>query len=294
MSGLVVHGTLGEDWRKLLAEQLATGLARGNFALVQSAPVTCVEAACLRQICSEHGAAYLIVPQVTSDTHDHQVTLEVVDARTGEVVVEASEPCAVCGMHEFGEVVADQAARLRERLDALVVDPPMLAVRGASGEVVVTVDGQGVGITPLLVEVSPGRHQVHASKVGHHPERRQFLAVGGVTETMSFSLTPVLYPGARRRRWGWASLGVGLPVLGAGITLLAVDGTSAPGKRCQGDNLDRVGACRYEHTTLAAGLAVSIGGVISATIGVVFLATHRSTGTRARVQARRDGLRVWF
>jgi TolB-like protein len=299
---LQVEGELGEDWQRRLAEGVLEGLSRGNFDvlapadLVALAPdvATCSDAACWARVAAAADARYLVRTVVrVQEARDYTVRVALLDGRTGAVVAEVSEPCQVCGMQEVRELVADESATLRKKLDDLVRGSPVLVVSSTPEPARVLVDGELIGETPLRREVTEGRHVARAEKEGFVPMEREFLAVAGVEETLAFRLDPLPDTRRRHRPWGWASLGVGLATLVPGITFLALDERPAPGDRCTGANVDPSGNCRYRYDTLVPGIALTVAGAVITSVGVaVLVATRRKRGQRKpRATASLAGVR---
>ena len=90
----------------------------------------------------------------------YDVGLQLVDVQSGDVVAEVAEVCNVCGVQEVREVVADQAAALRKKLDDLVTGPPVVTIDTAPAGAIVTIDGEPAGDRELMEafdEIDAGR-----------------------------------------------------------------------------------------------------------------------------------------
>lgn len=299
---LLVEGRLGEDWQRELGQGVLDGLQRGDFDVlapddvVAIAPdaATCTDAACWGSVAASAKAAYLVRTIVTAGEDRHyDVAITLIDAREGSVVAETSEVCEVCGMQEVRELVADESAALRKKLDDLVTGPAMLVVSSVPDDARVLVDGELVGVTPLRREVTAGRHIARAEKEGYVAVEREFLAVAGVEERVELRLAALPDRRRRHRPWGWVALGVGAAALVPGITFLALDERPAPGDRCTGNNVDAAGNCRFRYDTFVPGIALTVTGAVLASIGVaVLVATRSRRGEgRRRVAAHGVGLR---
>ncbi len=282
-----VDGQLGSQWKLQLEEGIAEGLGRGQFDVVVS-EVGCPDHACWSGIASTHTARFVVRTVVSADDRNYEVTISLLDPRSGETVAQATESCQLCGMLEVRGVVTDQAAVLRAKLDGLATEPPVVVVRSVPSEAVVFIDGEPVGATPVRREVTAGEHVVRAQKHGHASSERQFEAVAGVEETLTLTLEPLPDLAPRVRPWGYVGLGLGGASLATGVTLLVLDERPAPGDRCTGANVDAQGTCRYRWNTLTPGLVFTVSGAV-----VVLASTALLIAMRSRGASRRAARSTW-
>lgn len=92
--------------------------------------------------------------------------------------------------------------------------PPRLDIRGANGAEV-NIDGRSVGDTPFSIplEVTPGRHFISVSSLGHKPYAAELDFKHGATTVVELEL-----PATNQRRIGYATITVaGLALAGAAV-----------------------------------------------------------------------------
>ena len=213
---LRVEGELNPGWVPTLAAGVSEGLERGDFVLVPSASGHCDEAACFVELAAAGPADFLVRSVVVvGEDRTYTVRLQLIAGSSGEVLVEAAEPCELCGFDEVRDLVADESATLRTKIDDLVRGTPVFIVETVPLGARVFIDGEEVGASPLRREVVAGRHIARAEKDGYAPLERDVLAVDGVEERIVLALQPL--PERRRnlRPWGWVGLGVGVAGLAA-------------------------------------------------------------------------------
>lgn len=293
-----VEGELGEELRRRLDEALIEGLQRGAFEVV-AASGDCGDAACWVGVADSAEVGYLVRATIAAEARTYAVDVSVIDGRDGSVVAASSEVCEVCGALAVRELVADQAAGLRKKLDDLVAGAPRVVVRSAPQGAVVQIDRETVGRAPVKRELAEGKHVARAELDGYVAVEREFLAVPGVEETITLQLEPLPDIRPKLRPWGWVLIGGGIASVTAGVTFLALHRRPAPGDRCDGDNLDAQGNCRFRFDTVVPGAVLTAaGGIII--IGGAFVAAltgPRRGARRAKRSARRfpvgRGRMVW-
>lgn len=97
-----------------------------------------------------------------------------------------------------------------------------IAVRCDQAGVSITLDGEPLIACPGAAErkVKPGRHQLVGAKTGFLTRTSDVVAVGGTTEQVSLSLSPLERAGKLVHRWPswmpWVVVGAGLTVTGVG------------------------------------------------------------------------------
>ena len=183
---------------------------------------SCAHPQCHRAVAEETDADFIVQSVVSAQDRTYEVTVVVHDAQ-GTPLAQTSSSCEVCGVQEVREIVSDQAAQLRTKLDGLVAGPPVVVVDSVPPEATVIIDGKPVGTTPLRRPVTPGRHVLRADKDGFIAiERRVCGGVRGRREPQFRARAaaghstprPPLGLGWRRARRGVACRGHN--VLGAG------------------------------------------------------------------------------
>ncbi|MEM6991945.1 MAG: PEGA domain-containing protein [Myxococcota bacterium] len=269
-----VQGDLGIEWRRALDLGVADGLARGKFEIVTS-DRACDSPKCFTALAAERDATYLVRTIVSAEDRNYAVALTLIDGKTGEVTAEAAEVCEVCGLQQVQKVVADSAAALRTKLDALVAGPPVALIGSEPAGAIISIDGETAGQTPLRRELTEGKHLARAEKDGFITVEREFVAVAGVEERLDFELPPLPDIGPRFRPWGWVGVATGSAAIVAGATFWALDERPAPGERCRGDNVDGAGNCRFRYDTLAPGLVLTAAGAVLALAGTAILVAMR-------------------
>lgn len=298
---LVVEGELAESDRASLTEQLVGGLQRGEFAVVTPAEVEasgegkCSKANCMTKIAEKTGATHVVRAVVTVVDRDYDVRVELYDGSDGTTVISSSDGCEICGVSDVGGLIETQAATLRTKLDALASGPAAIVVNSDPEGADVTLDGEPFGVTPLDKRIIPGDHTIRVSKDGYISVQEQRTFVEGARETLTYELdkVPNRLP---KRPWGWASLGVGIAGIGAGVALTFMhDKPFKLGSNCTGEDIDSNDECRFLYNTKWEGLAAGLVGGALLTLGVAVLITTAKTNkvkTATKAEARLKRLQV--
>jgi hypothetical protein len=295
---LAIEGELPPTWRDQLQSRVIEGMARGRRpVLALDTRVKCGDAKCIRAIGGDRGARWVMRARVTVRDRDFDVALELFDARDGASVTKSTGTCEVCAIAEVGDMLADQAGVLDNKLDALTHAPPVIRFESRPKGALVWIDGRLVGPAPVERTLDEGRHRARAELDDHLPLEVQFDAIAGTRESIALELSPV--PKARRRlqQAGWGLFGAGIGLVGgAGIPLLALHGRPY-GRRCDGRDVDTDGDCRFRYGTRTGGAVVVAVGAAAIVTGIVLVAVATRRGlpprrTRARVRAH--GLGVAF
>lgn len=255
-------------------ESLGRGLARGAFAVALPeeaeafAKGSCEGRGCAAEISAGTGASYVLLSKISVEDRDFAVHLELLDA-AGVALASSDERCELCGLAEVGALLEAQGARLRAKLEDLIKGPPVLVISTTPPGAMVMIDNQVVGATPLERVMNQGDHVVAVIRDGYVTEARDVTLVEGVRSNLEFTLrrTPEF---AKVRKLGWAALAVGVPVIAGGVGLLVIDGSPARG-RCDGENVDANGNCKFIYNTDWTGALTMTAGGVLATIGVMLL-----------------------
>lgn len=285
---LAVDGELAEGDRDALLGELVGGLQRGEFDVASPADVLaadakadgCGERRCYQRVAKATGASHVVRATVVVRDRDYDISVELVDGKSGEVVARNKQGCEICGVVDAGALMASAAATLRTKLDALAQGPSVLSVRSEPDGAEVTVDGELVGVTPLERPIIAGKRVVRVSKEGYIAVEREVTVVEGVAEDIGFELEkmPSRLP---KRPWGWVSLGVGIAGVGVAATFAALDDRPFEvGDACTGGNVDARGRCRRLWDTDWIVFGTSLAAATLVTLGVAVLLT--SAGKRAR------------
>jgi hypothetical protein len=288
--GLTFEGEVSAGLRKLMRERLESGLlAAGLQAATEQERARalagregrCFEPACWRAVAQKLGCRYAVGGTVRGDDQDYAISLWLGDSATGAVRARAAERCDLCGQRAAAEKMDLGASALAAKLTAAALAPARLSVASEPPGAAVRVDGKQAGLTPLELELAPGKHEVAVRAPGYLASRRQVMAVGGVSERLAVRLVAEAAPGRSSglRIAGWASLGAGVAALAAGIALFAIDG----------QEVDCVVAlagsgCRQRATLVEAAVATTLG-VAAGGLGGFLLYRARARERRAEARA---------
>ncbi len=247
----------------------------------------CSDAACWAERTRAAGAAYVVVVRARIRDRDYGFDLELRDGRTGNVLESATPRCDVCGLDEVAELLQDQVALLVDRGLARARAQPVLVVRSDPPGARILVDGDDRGPAPQTLTLRPGVHTIRLEHPGYNPVQQEVRLAPGVRTETRLALLPVLVSdgGGRRAQIGGGVLvGAGTLALGAGWTLLALDGR--PNRaRCSGANVDADGDCRFVYRTKWGGAVALAVGAAALSAGVTWLLGAHA---RARHPARRE------
>lgn len=283
---LGVDGELAATWRGRLEDRLREGLARGRRPVIALEAAGPCDAACVRGLGRTADARWITRARVTVRERDFDVLLELLDARSGEVVTRSAGTCEVCAIDEVGDMLADRAGVLDRKLDALAQAPAVVRFETRPTAALLWLDGEPLGAAPLERSVPDGRHRARAELRGHLPVEVQFDAVAGTNDTVTLELSPAPRPHRALTIAGWSALGVGIAVLAGGVPLLVVH--DRPYRdRCAGADVDADGDCRFRYDTRTGGaIAVAIGGAAIAGGIALLVRARRPAPRRARVGVR--------
>jgi hypothetical protein len=294
---IAIEGSVSDEWRPQFEEALARGLVQGGLEVVASSKVTeatggvrsCKNEKCFKFVSSATEARFLVVARMKVEDRNYDVSIDIVDGEDGSLAASSNESCQVCGLGEVGELITRQAAALRQKVDALALQPAIVAFTSEPAGVTIYIDGQKIGKTPLEHELPPGDHEAEARMKGYVDQTRTIHAVQGVQESLRFDLLPEhATPDVPRKDWkvptGATLVAVGGAALAAGITFLVLD--ERPYKsQCSGADVDERGNCRQRYNTLVHGASFTAGGGVLLITGAAILIA-------ARVQKGRSGKRA--
>lgn len=272
-------GSVAEAARELFATRVVEGLAAAQFEVFSGAAVSqklaaggrrlvnCRDTDCYPEVAQSLSVTYLVAARVSESNKNYEISLELINGRTGGVIGTNRERCEICGVDEAGEKMALAASALRSRLEALVTAPARFIIRSRPTGVAIAIDGAPAGRTPIDRELPGGVHKLELAVAGYDRLERTVTVVSGVDETVDLELVPIpmKFP---FRKAGWAALAVGAAALVAGIWAVSVDGNEVS---CAAPAHDDLGRCPTVRNTRALGAAlVGIGGA-SATLGGAWL-----------------------
>jgi len=273
------EGSVAEAARDLFAGRVVEGLAAAQFEVFAGAAVSqklaaapgrlgaCRDGGCYPAVAEALGVTYLVAGRVVETSKNYEISLELINGRTGGVIGTNRERCEICGVEEAGEKMALAASALRSRLEVVTRTPSRFIVRSRPAGAGIAIDGLPAGHTPIDRELVGGMHKLELSAPGYDPLERTVTAVSGVDETLDLEMVrlPMKFP---FRRAGWAALAVGAAALIAGIWAMSADGDEIA---CAGDQRDTRGRCPRLRSTRALGATlIGIGGA-TATLGGAWL-----------------------
>lgn len=295
---LVIDGSIDDDAKAGLLQGLRSGLERGDFELAAQGDVEAnAEDPCDRQTCygrlrSELGVSHLVRATVVVKNRDYELSLELINAEDGSVVVSSGDRCDICGLEEVGELLSSQGALLRAKIDAMGAGPAILIVDSKPTGATVMIDGEVVGVTPIERSVIAGEHVLRVSSDGYVAEEREVNFVPGVTETINLELNRAV--GSKKMRvLGGVSLAGGVLALGGAGVLLALDDQF----RCVDPmDVDNEGDCREYRNYSPAGGVLAAAGAAFTTLGVVLLLRHRKpkSSKKASASATLSPTGIWL
>lgn len=278
---LTFDGAVSEAARELFAQRLGEGLAAAQFKVLPRANVrnrleasalaaevaSCRGGACMARAAAALDVAFLVVGAVEEREKTYEITLEIVNGRTGSTIGTSRERCEICGVEEATEKVGLAASSLRARLEALVHTPARFVIRSRPAGARLSIDGMRVGRTPVDHELAAGTHRLVLSAPGYDALERTITAVSGVDETLDLDLVPLptKFP---YRAAGATALAVGALALAGGVWALVTDGKQVA---CGADEQDGGGHCRYVWDTRVLGAALVGAGAAAATLGGIWL-----------------------
>ncbi len=281
-------GAVGEAAREMFGQRLVEGLAVAEFQVTSGPPVkqrlgavgidprSCNGDDCYRRAAPALGVGYLVTGAVGESRKTYDITLELINGRTGAVIGTHRERCEICGFEEAGEKMGLAASVLRSRLEALVRAPARFVIRSRPMGAAVWMDGQPIGRTPLDREIAGGAHALQVSAEGYEVSQRSLTVVSGVDETLDLELLPLpsKFP---FQTAGIAAVAVGAAALIGGIYALSVDGDQIA---CSAAEKDPFGNCPHLRSTRTLA-AVLVGlGVGAGTLGGVWLYLGQGRGPR--------------
>ncbi|MEZ4383164.1 MAG: PEGA domain-containing protein [Nannocystaceae bacterium] len=272
-----------------LHEGIRVGLVRAGAEVIDAealglGPGECADGSCVERLRDAGDVDLVLWASLAAIDRDYSLRLELVAVDDPERRSAYDERCRLCGLAEACERLEEGASGLLEPLEVEVVAPPRLVVRSAPERARIVVDGEFVGRAPIDRVLRPGSHRVEASAPGHLSGAQVLDFAAGERTVLSLSLAPEPQPPQpppEPRVNGWIFVGVGLPVVGAGVALAILDGR-AP-LACGSDS----GGCSGElETTWAAAGTIAAGAALT-TLGAVLVHQLRRA-RRAKASAERE------
>jgi hypothetical protein len=276
---LSFDGGVPEAARELFAQRLVEGLTAVQFEVLAGSTVRqrlaaagvdvgdCRGGACLGRAAQALDVAFLVIGAVDEHDKTYDITLELVNGRSGATIGTNRERCEICGVEEASEKVGLAASALRGRLEALANTPARFIIRSRPAGARVSIDGAAAGRTPVDRELTGGVHKLELAADGYDSMERTVTAVNGVDETLDLDMVPLptKFP---YRNAGWAAVAAGVVALVAGIWAVGVDGDEIA---CGASARDDLGHCPTVRNTRGLGAALIGLGAASATLGGTWL-----------------------
>ncbi len=282
---LRLAGELPPAFLEQLQARVPEGLGRGGREVVALELAGDCDAPCRVRAAEAAHARWIVTATVTARDRDFELALALLDARDGRELAATTATCEVCAVAEVGDMLADRAAVLGAKLDALATAPPRLRFVSRPGGAMIWIDGERVGAAPLERTLDAGRHRAKAVLEGHLPLELQFDAVAGTEEELTLTLSPVPPRARALRPAGATTLGIGVALAAVGVPLLVLHGRPFRG-RCTGADVDVDGDCRFRYDTRTGGaIAIAIAGAAIVT-GAVLLGVAARDRPRRRAHAR--------
>lgn len=287
-----VRGDAAGLTRDALHERVLRGLDSARLEVTTETKAArlaaCESHACRQRTASMSGVTHWLMVDLEGRDRTYDARLRLFAVGEKAPVMEATDRCVICGRAEIDDLVGAQAVVVKDWLEQRDGAVAHIHVTSKPAGASVMIDGRPVGRAPVTATVEPGEHRVELRALRHHPVTKTLEVGRGVTEHVNGRLTRKdlkLWP------WGAAALSAGVPMLGAGAVLLAVDGNPYE-RRCGADdaaNFDVDGDCRYVHDTFTPGVALTVVGAISTVAGVTLVTIDAVRGTKGRDLRARVG-----
>jgi TolB-like protein len=276
---LAFEGAVPEAARDLFAQRLVEGLTAARFEVTTGAMVkerlaaaglgadSCSGGSCTAKAAQALGVTFLIFGSVLEHDKTYDITLDLVNGKSGVTLGTNRERCEICGVEEASEKVSLAASALRARLEALADTPARFIVRSRPAGASLVLDGAAIGRTPVDRELPPGVHKLELAADGYDPLERTVTAVNGVDETLDLDLV-VLPSKLPLRALGWTAIAVGVAALVGAVWAESIDGQELA---CTPSERDDFGHCPRLRSTRVLGAVLAGVGAASATLGGVWL-----------------------
>lgn len=146
-------------------EEIRAQLGEKEYAELQRChqKTTCI-ALHLAKVKADH----LVVGTLGRDEKNYLVRLWLIDLNKSEVITDLDRPILIASRRLTQDVVAAMPGLLRGEKEARGT----LKLSSNAPRVAVTVDGESHGLTPLTLELKPGKHEVRLEKKAYWPVTR--------------------------------------------------------------------------------------------------------------------------
>ncbi|HKA92084.1 MAG TPA: PEGA domain-containing protein [Haliangiales bacterium] len=289
-----VAGDAPAEIRGKMEKSLAGGLFAAGYEVVRREEVRrklrsarelegCTTPTCLAKVQGLVGADQFVRGRVETEGASFTVALELYAVEAaGGLVRRQERSCAPCTLAEANELMSELAATIfvepKPKKVALAVDssPPGAAIR---------VDGGGVGIAPVTVELEPGEHTVRADLAGRTAgEEKVKLDPAAPPRRLVLTLAPAVppppppppeAPPGRYGAWKWVTAGGAAAAVAGGVALIAINGSLT--------DCPAVGTCRSKYDTILPGLALAGAGLALGGLTIYFIVNDKPATAAAVV-----------
>lgn len=282
---VVVEGELPLELRQEMTRRVKEALKKNeSYRIISSEPIDgerCEDYRCIHAAARDVDAGFVVVPSVGALEHDYGIAVRLYDS-SGKLRANEETTCEICSHEEATETLARQAGVIAGPLAELVADPwkdrepdppedlgpARLSIDTRPRGAEISIDGAVVGKTPLQLEVEPGLRDIVIRKEGYVTRSKSVRASRGRLGQIDWTLVESDDAQTEALRIVAWSTGIGsIPLLGAGVALLVLDEREVQ-TRCDGDNVDALGNCRYLYDTAAGGGVLTALGVAAAVTGI--------------------------
>lgn len=278
--------------RRVNAE-IAAGFARDGTIVVPAAEIAgavdgaCADAACVRRVATQTDARWVVRARLEHHDRSYALELELLDGTTGEVVARNRDACEICGLEEVAGLTAAQAAVLQREIAALEQAQTSIRVESTPVGAHVWLDGELIGVTPLVHATTPGRHTLRVEHAGYIVSEREVEAIDDVEKHESVRLAPLPADATTRRGAPLVPIGIaalvgGVALTAGGAVLVALDERQYR-RQCSGDDVDMNGTCRFSYDTLAGGATTMALGLATIGAGVALVVVGKRRGRASSV-----------
>jgi TolB-like protein len=268
----LVEGLTAAQFEVMVATEVNKTLSQGDASLLR-----CREPACYPAVAEALAVGYLVAGNVAVSSKTYDITLELINGRTGKIIGTNRERCDICGVEEAAEKMGLAASALRARLEALTRTPARFIIRSRPPGAAATLDDRSVGPTPLDRELAGGPHKLTLLAPGYDRLDRTFIAVSSVDESLDLDLVPLptKFP---FRAVGWVGVITGVALISAGIWAISIDGHEIA---CAAGQRDMFGHCPNVRDSRILGSALIGTGAVAAALGGFWLYLGSMSGRGA-------------
>jgi hypothetical protein len=283
-----VEGNVPPALRQALSSKLVDGLSAVSFEVlkpsanaespvVEGVNMRCQDEECFRRLATALNVQHLVSVKISEQQKTFEITLELLNARSGAVVGTNRERCEICGVAEVAEKMYLAASTLRARLEALERSPARVVIRTRPSGAMVKIDGKAMGQTPLDLNLRAGDRNLLIERDGFNPLQKTLTVTKGVDEEVEFDLVqrPTRFP---FRTAGWIAVGTSVALAAGGLYVLGLHGDEVGCAANETDTMMSGGHCPRVYRTNGAGAALLGASAVVGTLGGVWLYLAQPSG----------------